>query len=259
MKIKPINGLRFGRLIVTSDYAGKKNRTIYCECLCDCGNSKLVSKSSLVSGLTKSCGCLAKEIHAELAKAKVKNLIGIRVGRLVVQSRNIEQQLKLNSKSAYWNCVCDCGKEAVVCGGSLLRKNATQSCGCYAIECCKNRKTNIGEFGEASFNEAYGIYKSNAAAREYAFNLTIEQFREITGKNCFYCGLPPSNVVKSNCGNGDYIYNGIDRVDNTVGYIESNCVSCCFICNRSKCGMTAEEFLVWVSKVYMKNQVRLGR
>jgi hypothetical protein len=31
-------------------------------CRCDCGNEKIIRSASLISGLTKSCGCLQKEI-----------------------------------------------------------------------------------------------------------------------------------------------------------------------------------------------------
>ena len=50
-------------------------------------------------------------------------------------------------------------------------------------------------------------------------------------------------------GNGDYTYNGIDRVDNTRGYTLDNVVPCCFKCNRAKDTMTKEEFLEWVGRV----------
>ena len=35
----------------------------------------------------------------------------------------------IRDSHAYWNCVCDCGKESVVCASRLLR-GTTKSCGC---------------------------------------------------------------------------------------------------------------------------------
>lgn len=53
--LKPLEGKRFGRLVVQS----RKNRGW--ECLCDCGAQSLVNTSDLTGGNTQSCGCLAKE------------------------------------------------------------------------------------------------------------------------------------------------------------------------------------------------------
>lgn len=56
-----IKGRRFGRL-VAYEYVGlnKFNRALWA-CRCDCGNEKIVDRNSLISGYTKSCGCLASE------------------------------------------------------------------------------------------------------------------------------------------------------------------------------------------------------
>jgi len=58
-------GQRFGRLVV-EEFAGKtsKSQSIW-NCRCDCGNTKMVKNGDLVSGHTKSCGCLAREILSE--------------------------------------------------------------------------------------------------------------------------------------------------------------------------------------------------
>lgn len=65
-------GLRFGRYIVLkeSERHKKSNGASYRRflCLCDCGTQKIVRLSSLVSGTTKSCGCLHKEIASTVLK-----------------------------------------------------------------------------------------------------------------------------------------------------------------------------------------------
>lgn len=50
-----IVGLRFSALKVVEDLGGNK-----CRCICKCGNEKIVYKNNLISGNTKSCGCLKK-------------------------------------------------------------------------------------------------------------------------------------------------------------------------------------------------------
>jgi len=45
---------------------------------------------------------------------------------------------------------------------------------------------------------------------------------------------------------GPYVYNGIDRKENGIGYIESNAVTCCKVCNWAKGKMSYGDFMLWV-------------
>ena len=70
-----MTGITFGRLTVLNEvtrYTGKRKR-VFWSTLCECGTVKEVYHSSLVRGLTKSCGCLRKEVVA--AKATKHGLI----------------------------------------------------------------------------------------------------------------------------------------------------------------------------------------
>jgi len=82
------------------------------------------------------------------------------------------------------------------------------------------------------------------------FNIDKELFRNITSKECYYCGSLPKSIIKPERSNGEYIYNGIDRVNNSLGYIKGNCVPCCSICNHAKSTLEQEEFLSWIERVY---------
>lgn len=55
-KIKNIKGQKFGRLTAL-EYVGKSKWL----CRCDCGNDYIVSTNYLISGHTKSCGCINEE------------------------------------------------------------------------------------------------------------------------------------------------------------------------------------------------------
>lgn len=57
VKFKDLSGARFGRLVVLRRAANHGDRVQY-ECLCDCGTVCIKRSNSLVSGDTKSCGCL---------------------------------------------------------------------------------------------------------------------------------------------------------------------------------------------------------
>jgi hypothetical protein len=47
-----------------------------------------------------------------------------------------------------------------------------------------------------------------------------------------------------------FVYNGLDRVDNTLGYLPGNVVACCTQCNGAKLNYTQEEFLFWANQLY---------
>lgn len=54
--------------------------------------------------------------------------------------------------------------------------------------------------------------------------LTESQYIELIQQNCYYCGLKNSSEAGV----------GLDRLDNNVGYIKSNVVSCCTECNVAR-------------------------
>lgn len=57
-----IVGRRFSRIVVL-EFVGRKEDTTdtLWRCVCDCGTEKIIQRGNLVSGGTKSCGCLRKE------------------------------------------------------------------------------------------------------------------------------------------------------------------------------------------------------
>ncbi|HDZ61168.1 MAG TPA: hypothetical protein ENH46_05670 [Candidatus Pacearchaeota archaeon] len=61
-KPKLINGTKYNRLTILSySHSDKRWRKFY-EVRCECGNKKVILGSALVSGNTKSCGCLSLEV-----------------------------------------------------------------------------------------------------------------------------------------------------------------------------------------------------
>lgn len=58
--VKDLTGMRFGRLTVVGLHP-TESRKSHWDCLCDCGNMKIVRSDSLQEGRVKSCGCLKKE------------------------------------------------------------------------------------------------------------------------------------------------------------------------------------------------------
>jgi hypothetical protein len=245
---------RFGRLVVVEKLEETNSGHIRWLCKCDCGKEKAINGTSLTKGVTNSCGCLAKELLAKRSHRLVRDLVGLKFGKLTVVSRNEEYQNSIKSKSAYWNCKCECDSDKIACGSNLT-KGTVRSCGCLrkevAIAKFKNRSLPVGEAG---FNEIYSHYKGNAAKKERIFCLDKEVFRRLLIGNCYYCGSPPSNLQKNNTGN--FIYSGIDRMDNDKGYELSNCVSCCYICNKAKMNMNSDIFLKHVERIHQHQKIQ---
>ncbi len=118
-----LTGDRYGRLLVMeeSQQDGCYRRYL---CLCDCGNEVVVRVNSLRRGITRSCGCLQKE----LAASNAIDLISQKFGKLVVIERNGSEGGK-----ALWSCQCDCGNFINVISEHLQSGNK-KSCGCLRKE-----------------------------------------------------------------------------------------------------------------------------
>jgi len=64
-KLNDLTGRRFDKLLVVKRYDGpKKDCCALWECVCDCGNTRIVRSTGLLAGKNRSCGCR----HVELAK-----------------------------------------------------------------------------------------------------------------------------------------------------------------------------------------------
>ena len=60
-KIKDITGRDFGYLtVINYERLNKANRAMW-KCICKCGKEAIISGTNLRTGVTRSCGCLAKE------------------------------------------------------------------------------------------------------------------------------------------------------------------------------------------------------
>lgn len=99
---------------------------------------------------------------------------------------------------------------------------------------------------DALLNSLYYSYAFSAEKRNHEFSLSIEEFKNFIYSTCYYCKSPPSNI-KTFKSKKKVKYNGIDRIDNSLGYSMNNCVPCCGFCNYAKQGRTQKDFLVWLN------------
>lgn len=61
-----LTGRKYGRLTVVGEHHRSEKSGYYWTCLCDCGNTAIVSGGNLRGGSTKSCGCLSAECKPPL-------------------------------------------------------------------------------------------------------------------------------------------------------------------------------------------------
>lgn len=165
---------------------------------------------------------------------------GQKYGKLLVLKR-----LGVEDKIAIWLCLCDCGNETVVRGYRLAKKG-NPSCGCHLKDSRRPYANAVP--GRLARNVVLKNYRAGAKQRGLAWGLDDAIFDRLTASHCTYCGAPPSRVSKPSR-NGSFTYNGIDRIDNNVGYIDSNVVPCCWVCNHAKSNMTQRTFLEWIDRL----------
>lgn len=138
-----------------------------------------------------------------------------------------------------WKCVCACNKISWVTTQNL-RNGVSTRC----LDCCKLPK------GEAAFNNLFGNYQRSARYRGFDFLLSREEAKQLFESDCRYCGQIPTAIFgERERLNGTFVYNGIDRLDSSLGYVFHNCVPCCRVCNYMKQQLSPEEFIFHIRKI----------
>lgn len=112
-------GQKYNYLTVLEKPFIKNNQKIV-KCQCICGKITYPRVSRLLSGETRSCGCVSNKLHRI-------NEIDNRYGKLVV----IEEAGSDENGRALWKCLCDCGNIKITLGKSL-RQGLVNSCGCLS-------------------------------------------------------------------------------------------------------------------------------
>ena len=80
---------------------------------------------------------------------------------------------------------------------------------------------------------SFAKYKAKVIREGGSFELTKEEYEYLRQQTCIYCRRPTTETH----------HNGIDRIDSSIGYIRSNCVTCCGGCNIAKGKKTPGEFI----------------
>lgn len=95
-------------------------------------------------------------------------------------------------------------------------------------------------FKDHKNNKTYTTYKQTAIRRGKSWDISLEEFNEEVSKSCSICG-------KENTGTHR---NGIDRIDNSEGYVVGNIQSCCGECNYMKRDLDMSAFVTRLLDIY---------
>ena len=147
--------------------------------------------------------------------------------------------------SRFVTCECTCGEVKNV-SLNKLRMNKTLSCGCYNKEMISKRKISDSDRVK---NSLIREYKSSAKCRNLTYSMPDDFLFSLVKKSCYYCDSEP---FKPHREDQSFLYNGLDRLDNNIGYLESNVVPCCFICNKMKGILSEGEFMEHLNKIFTR-------
>lgn len=86
-----------------------------------------------------------------------------------------------------------------------------------------------------SIKGRFSKLNTNARARGFMVGINLEEFTKIIGSPCYLCG--------------DKGIMGVDRYDNSLGYLLENCRPCCRRCNVMKNDMSIDDFYRHVHKI----------
>jgi hypothetical protein len=230
MRAIDLTGRRFGRLTairrVPTPYNSVKTTWL---CLCDCGTEKCCRTTDLLHHRLRSCGCLSRP-----------NLIGQQFGALTVTAEAPRRNTR-----RHWYCRCQCGRE-IIAETSHLRTGRKTSCGCQTVRRIKNRRVPPGQ---SLWNYLYASYRRNARMKNIQFSLDLPRLMHLCRQPCYYCGAPPHRLLRRKGCPDELFVNGIDRLNNRLGYIHRNVVPCCYTCNYRKSDSHVHDFLRWIARV----------
>lgn len=243
---------------MASTKLGEINRNRIKECIEELKISKeyiSIAKICKILKLSDSCVQRYKKLFPDQfvndKSFLFKDLTNITFGYLTVDSLGG----KYKNYDYFWNCTCKCGSSKQI-RGSSLRAGYTKSCGCLVQEKITERQVLPNNL--SAKNRIYTRYKNQASERNLIFDTLFDDFVMLIENQCHYCGIKDSNNQLNSTKKVNYTFNGVDRLDNTVGYTLKNCVTCCKNCNRAKMALSENEFIDLIKKIYKNYIIKNG-
>uniref|UniRef100_A0A6C0HSX1 Uncharacterized protein n=1 Tax=viral metagenome TaxID=1070528 RepID=A0A6C0HSX1_9ZZZZ len=103
---------------------------------------------------------------------------------------------------------------------------------------------NNNEKKRESLKLNYNVYIRTASNKGLEFSISFEEYEKIVCDKCYYCGII-----------ADKGFNGIDRKDQTKGYLLDNCVNCCQMCNYMKGSLNDFNFIKKIEHILTYNKI----
>lgn len=159
---KDLTNQKFGELTVIKygnpiyEKSGDKIAT-WC-CKCSCGNITEVSTANLISGATRSCGCLRRKTFLKMFADN--DLTGKKFGKLIVLKRILDE------KGTKYECLCECGNTKIIRGYDLS-SGKTHSCGCIRNSIGEENIKKILKENNITFQTEYSFF--NLPNRRFDF------------------------------------------------------------------------------------------
>ncbi len=126
-------------------------------------------------------------------------------------------------------------------------KNLQTKDGLYAF--CKECRS---EIRKNSIKECVGVLRDQAKRRGLDAPESQRVYIEIMTSPCEYCGgFDKSDKVYGK-------FNGVDRVNNLVGYTHKNCVPCCWWCNTIKLDKSVKDVFEHITRMLWYKRVKEG-
>lgn len=164
--------------------------------------------------------------------------LGTIVGKVKIIKLLANSKKFTNRRGNLYECICiQCGKTKKYQSSAINRK------GFKGCRCPKDLTL-------ASKKSWYKTYKDNANKRGLSFELSFEDFIQLCEKPCHYTGKVKTILINITDLHGHWECNGVDRIDNNLGYTKDNVVPCSKQANRMKGVLTKTEFLSVVESIH---------
>lgn len=117
--------------------------------------------------------------------------------------------------------------------------------------CLNFLEKNKPAYFSAVINGVYYSSKYGAKRMGRDFELSKEEVANMITSPCVYCGvIGGREVATGQFRQHTWQVNGIDRIDNALGYVHGNVAPCCERCNKFKHVLSVEDFLNHVKRIY---------